>query len=71
MPKFSVTVEYQIDADNHEEAAFLTCQKMMNEPPPTTFVVTDAAGIAGRLELDRDGANKFAATDQTADPGNW
>jgi hypothetical protein len=71
MQKFRVTVEFEVDADTAQEAALLTYQRLANQYPPTSFAVADGITAPIMIELERSEADEFAATDHTADPGNW
>ncbi|HEV7305969.1 hypothetical protein [Ensifer sp.] len=71
MHKFSVSVVREFEADSAEEAALLMYQFLTREAAPLTYAVTDVAGKATSLTLDRDEADEFSGVDHTADPGNW
>jgi hypothetical protein len=71
MQKFVVTVTQQIEADTAEEAALLMYQSLTREPAPLFYSVTNEANTSLEVILDRTQADEFAATDHTADPGNW
>jgi len=71
MPRFTVTIIREIEADSAEEAALLLYQELSKEPAPLHYTVADGANAATDLTLDRDQADEFAEIDHTADPGNW
>ncbi|AYG62113.1 hypothetical protein [Rhizobium jaguaris] len=71
MQKFVVTTKQEIQADTAEEAALLMYQSLATGPAPVSYLVTNEANTAVDVLLDRTQADEFAATDHTADPGNW
>lgn len=71
MHTFTVTTTQQIQADSAEEAALLMYQALSKGPTPLDYAVADEGGKTEKLTLDVQQASDFAATDHTADPGNW
>lgn len=71
MPKYTVTISREFEADSGEEAALLMYQQLSKEPPPLQYMVADEASAATELTLDQQAADEFAEIDHTADPGNW
>jgi hypothetical protein len=71
MRKFVVTVVQEIEADTPEEAALLMYQSLTVGPAPLAFLVRDDTNSTLDVRLDQSLADEFAASDHTADPGNW
>ncbi len=71
MRKFVVTVTQEIEADTAEEAALLMYQSLTIGPAPVAYSVGDDGHTTVSVILDQSDADDFAATDHTADPGNW
>jgi hypothetical protein len=71
MPKFTVIISQEFEADSAEEAALLMYQTLTKDAAPLQYKVTSDSGVVTELTLDRDPADEFAEIDHTADPGNW
>ncbi|CAN7728837.1 hypothetical protein LJR098_004123 [Rhizobium sp. LjRoot98] len=71
MHTFTVSTARQILAETAEEAALLFYQELTKGPAPLSYSVADEVELTNRITLDQEKADKFAAMDHTADPGNW
>lgn len=65
MPKFTVSIELEIVADDEAHAAALGYRALSDNPPPLAYTVTNANGQSKDIVVDREAAEMFRETDDT------
>lgn len=62
MPRYTVSVEMEIIADDEVHAAALGYRAFRDNPPPLYYIVTDSKGDAKNIVVDREAADLFTET---------
>ena len=63
MPKFTVSIEMDFEADDDEHAAALCYKALLNNPPPLWYRVTGTDGGDRDIVVDREAAAAFRDND--------
>lgn len=63
VPKFTVSIEMDFEADDEEHAAALGYKALLNNPPPLYYKVTKYGGQCKDIVVTREAVEEFPDTD--------
>ena len=63
MPKFTVSIEMDFEADDEEHASALGYKALLNNPPPLWYMITGTDGRSRNIVVTREAAQSFGVND--------